>query len=137
MIQKSNNIILSIPPRHHDSARLREIVEGVALPENIIVVSSIENLLRILRQPLNGVAAAIIFDATEQELNSLLPFKDLLLRMPVILVLPNSSRETVAKGHSLRPRFVTFADSDFSDVRDVLQKMLGRINNMEVGFTRN
>ncbi len=137
MIRKSNNIILSIPPRHDDSARLREIVEGVALPENIIVVRSIENLLRILRQPLNGVAAAVIFDATEQELNSLLPFKELLLRMPVILVLPNSSREIVAKGHSLRPRFVTFADSDFSDVREVLQKMLGRINNIEAGFNQN
>jgi len=136
MIQKSNNIILSIPPRHDDSARLREIVEGVALPENIIVVRSIENLLRILRQPLNGVAAAIIFDASEQELNSLLPFKELLLRMPVILVLGNSNRETVAKGHSLRPRFVTFADSDFSDVRDVLQKMLGRMN-MEAGYSHN
>jgi len=136
MIQKSNNIILSIPPRHDDSARLREIVEGVALPENIIVVRSIENLLRILRQPLNGVAAAVIFDASEQELNSLLPFKELLLRMPVILVLGNSNRETVAKGHSLRPRFVTFADSDFSDVRDVLQKMLGRMN-MEAGYSHN
>jgi len=62
MMHKSNNIILSIPPRHDDSARLREIVESVALPENIIVVRSIENLLRILRQPLNGVAAAVIFD---------------------------------------------------------------------------
>lgn len=136
MIQKSNNIILSIPPRHDDSARLREIVECVALPENIIVVRSIENLLRILRQPLNGVAAAIIFDASEQELNSLLPFKELLLRMPVILILGNSNRETVAKGHSLRPRFVTFADSDLSDVRDVLQKMLGRMN-MEAGYSHN
>lgn len=137
MIQKSNNIILSIPPRHDDSARLREIVECVALPENIIVVRSIENLLRILRQPLNGVAAAIIFDASEQELNSLLPFKELLIRMPVILVLGNSNRETVAKGHSLRPRFVTFADSDLSDVRDVLQKMLGRMNSIEAGYSHN
>ena len=128
MAQKLNNILLSIPPRHNDSARLRDIVEGVVLPENIIVVRSIENLLRILRQPLNGVAAAVIFDSTEQELNSLLPFKELLLRTPVILVLPNNDRNTVAKGHSLRPRFVTFADSDFSDVRDVLRKMLGRIS---------
>lgn len=137
MIQKSNNIILAIPPRHHDGTRLREIVEGVALPENTIVVRSVDNLLRILKQPLNGVAAAVIFDATEHELNSLLPFKDLLLRMPVILVLPNNSREVVAKGHSLRPRFVTFADSDFSDVRDVLQKMLGRMENVDVGLSRN
>jgi len=137
MIQKSNNIILSIPPRHDDNARLREIVECVALPENIIVVRSIENLLRILRQPLNGVAAAIIFDVSEQELNSLLPFKELLLRMPVILILGNSNRETVAKGHSLRPRFVTFADSDLSDVRDVLQKMLGRMNSIEAGYSHN
>ena len=133
MIEHTNNIIVSIPPRHDDSARLREIIEGVALPENIIVVRSTENLLRILRQPLNGVAAAVIFDAAERELNSLLPFKELLLRMPVILVLSDSSTETIAKGHSLRPRFVTYADSDFSDLRDVLRKMLGRMNGMETG----
>ena len=107
------------------------------IPENIIVVRSTENLLRILRQPLNGVAAAVIFDAAEQELNSLLPFKELLLRMPVILVLSDSKSETIAKGHSLRPRFVTYADSDFSDLRDVLQKMLGRMNNHEAGYNHN
>jgi len=137
MIHHTNNIILSIPPRGDDSARLREIIEGVALPENIIVVRSTANLLRILRQPLNGVAAAVIFDAAEQELNSLLPFKELLLRMPVILVLSDSNSETIAKGHSLRPRFVTYADSDFSDLRDVLQKMLGRMNNMENGTSHH
>jgi len=32
------------------------------------------------------------------------------------------------KGHSLRPRFLTFVDSDFNDVAAVLKKMIGTLN---------
>jgi len=37
-----------------------------------------------------------------------------------ILVLPDHRRETVRVGHTLYPRFISYIDSDFSDVSSVL-----------------
>jgi len=40
---------------------------------------------------------------------------------------PDQEENTIAKGHSLRPRFVTYADSDFPDVVAALGKTLRRL----------
>ncbi|MDP3029372.1 MAG: hypothetical protein Q8O04_07735 [Deltaproteobacteria bacterium] len=37
---------------------------------------------------------------------------------------PDQEKDTIAKGHSPRPRFVTYADSDFLDVAAALGKIL-------------
>jgi hypothetical protein len=42
----------------------------------------------------------------------------------LVLVLPDEEDETIALAHGLRPRFVTYADGDYSELREVLQKML-------------
>jgi hypothetical protein len=43
----------------------------------------------------------------------------------VILVLPDHLPDMIRTGFSLQPRFMTFADSDFSEIAKVLAKMLG------------
>jgi len=43
----------------------------------------------------------------------------------LILVLPDDDMETISLGHALRPRFVTYAESDFIDISAVLGKILG------------
>ncbi|MFZ5571031.1 MAG: hypothetical protein ACOZF0_11540 [Thermodesulfobacteriota bacterium] len=127
---ENENILLLLNPEHRNGARLQKIVEGVAVNKNIIVVRSAKNLVRILRNPQHGVAATVIFESTESELRDLLPFRDLLLRTHVIVILPDHESQTIAQGHALRPRYVGYADSDFSDVRDVLHKMMGNSPSM-------
>ncbi len=125
MEMENENILLLLSSEHHSSERLQKIVEGVAVNKNIIVVRSIKNLIRILRNPQHGIAATVIFESTDADLRDLLPFRDLLLRTHVIVILPDHEQQTIAQGHALRPRYVSYADSDFSDVRDVLHKMMG------------
>jgi hypothetical protein len=43
--------------------------------------------------------------------------------MARILIIDDEYPKTIADGHVLQPRFVTFNDSDFSDVASVLKKM--------------
>jgi hypothetical protein len=40
------------------------------------------------------------------------------------LVLPNHDRLTVSRGHSLGPRFMTYADTSFDEICAVLKKMI-------------
>jgi len=44
--------------------------------------------------------------------------------MRIILILPDEDNETITMGHTLFPRFSTYADSDFKDVAAVLKKMI-------------
>jgi hypothetical protein len=82
------------------------------------------SLSRRLRQPRHNLAVAVLVAASRQELLELLSIRDLLDGIRIILVLPDRQDDTIAKGHRLYPRFLTFADSDFLDVAAVLSKML-------------
>jgi len=50
--------------------------------------------------------------------------RDFLEDVRLILILADSSAETVARGHLLRPRFLTYTDHDMSEVSSVLGKMI-------------
>ena len=70
----------------------------------------------------------IIFQPnTDTELEHLIEMQDFLEDLRLILILPDSSPETVAKGHLLRPSFLTYADHDMSKVRLVLEKMMQKV----------
>ena len=123
-MQETSNILLCTAPSHKVTTKLKDTIQSISMENKIIAVATIRDLTQILHKPLNGVDAAVIFRATRKGLLDLLNLRDALLRLPVILILPDQKNETIAKGHSLRPRFLSYMDSDFSDVRDVLQKIL-------------
>jgi hypothetical protein len=123
-LYNSSNILLYTAPSHRVAVKLQNTIQSISMENKIIVVTSMKDLSEILHKPLNRVDAAVIFRATRKGLINLLSFRDELLRLPVILILPDQKNETIANGHSLRPRFLSYMDSDFSDVRDVLQKIL-------------
>jgi hypothetical protein len=125
-MQDTSNILLYTAPSHRIGSRLKKSIQSISIDNNIIVVTKLEVLSQILHKPLNGVDAAVIFHATRKGMVDLLHFRDELLRLPVILILPDQKNETIANGHSFRPRFLSYMDSDFSDVRDVFQKILGK-----------
>ena len=127
-MQITPNILLYSQPIHSKSLRLQAIIGGIALRENIIVAQNMDQLIRILRQPLNGVVAAVLLAGTQNELLDFMPVRDLLLRIPSILILPDHEKETITRGHTLRPRFLTYADGDLSDVGDVFRKIVFKVN---------
>jgi hypothetical protein len=46
----------------------------------------------------------------------------------IVLILPDRNNETIVIGHKLRPRFLSYTDSDFIDVAVVLENMLKILN---------
>ena len=65
---------------------------------------------------------------SREDLVDLLSIRNLLDDLRVILLLPNREKETINKGHTLRPRFLTYADSNLLNVAAVLSKMLRNTN---------
>ena len=53
---------------------------------------------------------------------NILELSELLHDRRIILVLPDSEPETVSLGHILRPRFITYGDSDYMDVSAIMGK---------------
>jgi len=122
--------------------KLQGVIEGLVPKEKIEVYRTAEDLSSRLREPTYDLSVAILLAATKEDLSSLVSNKELIWNLRVILVLPDRQDDTVTKGHLLRPRFLTYADGNFSDVSTVLRHMLLRrrcppkrnSNNLETAF---
>ncbi|NQT58554.1 MAG: hypothetical protein HQ557_06185 [Bacteroidetes bacterium] len=83
---------------------------------------TIDTLSQKLRQPQGYQSIAVLLASTQEELTDILTIRNLLDDVRIILILPDRNKETISKGHSLYPRFLTYVDSDFSWVAAVLKK---------------
>jgi hypothetical protein len=110
--------------------RLLRVIEPVVTVRNIKTYRTIDSLSRGLRQRRNDDDIAILLASSKVELHylNLISSRNLLSDMKIIVILPDSNTDTVAKGHILRPRFLSYCDGDFQDVAAVLSRML---ENME------
>jgi len=115
--------------------RILQVIETVVSEGNVNIYRSIDALSRGLRQPRNDMTIALLLASSKEDLLDLLSIRDLLWDMKIILVLPNSDPDTVAKGHMLKPRFLSYCDGDFVDVAAVLSLMirnLGADRNLDL-----
>ena len=104
--------------------KLQGVIEDLVPKEKIEVYRTAEDLSSRLREPTYDLSVAVLLAATKEDLSSLISNKELIWNLRVILVLPDRQDDTVTKGHLLRPRFLTYADGNFSDVSTVLRNML-------------
>ncbi len=77
-----------------------------------------------LRRPQGELSIAVLLAGTRDDLLDILSIKNLLERTNIILILPDRDEDTINQGHTLFPRFLTYADSNFGWVNTVLKKML-------------
>ncbi len=77
-----------------------------------------------LRRPQGELSIAVLLAGTRDDLLDILSVKNLLERTRIIIILPDRNEDTISKGHTLFPRFLTYADCDFNWIKTVLEKML-------------
>ena len=106
-----------------DGKRLQQVIKSVVPVENTEIYRSIEELGKRLRLPTSDVSVFVLFTKSKTELFDLTLIKKWLLDLRILLVLPDGDKETITMGHTLFPRFLTYADSDFKDVEAVLKKL--------------
>lgn len=109
----------------------KRIVQTIltVIPEDLLEsYSSIRGLSERLLEPMGDLSIAVICISSQMEFSSLLAIKDLFKDIRIILILPDHERTTVSKGHCLKARFLSYMDSDFSDVSAVLHQMIEKMD---------
>lgn len=104
--------------------RLREILEAVVPQDHIEIHCTIDDLYERLQNPICHSKVAVIFAATKKDLSRILHLRDFLLDMKLILIMPDDNPDMMASAHTLRPRYITWSDSDFRDIAPVLRRLM-------------
>jgi hypothetical protein len=85
---------------------------------------TLEKFYRRLTLAGSSNAVTVLLLSSRQELENLVQYADLFDDQKIILVLPDHAKETVAMGHALYPRFISYSDGDLADVAGVLRKLI-------------
>lgn len=123
------NLILYTNSSNGKGKRLRQMIESTAPKEQVETFMTVNALGRKLRQPVHGVAIAVLLVESRQELLELISLKDLFKDIRIILILPDSKSETITIGHKLGPRFISYDYGNYQDVGMVLQKMVAYLKS--------
>ena len=122
------NILVYAKTKEGAGLRLQRLIETLVPREEIEIYKTIDSLSYRLRQPIFDLDIAVLLATTKEELEDILSLRDLLSDVRSVLVLPDREADTNAQGHTLSPRFITYADSDFVELAAVLSKMLENAN---------
>jgi hypothetical protein len=110
--------------------RLEKAVRAVAPENKIDICRSIEALYRIFSQRNNRPSVAVLLAADIEDLLGFVSIRTVFRNSRIILILPDQQEATVAQGHKLCPRYVSYTESDFTDVATVLAKMIESGNEL-------
>jgi len=111
-----------------DGKRLYAVLKERA-PIKLELYQTLESLVSRLHRPLIDLKIAVLMAPTRKALDDFVQLRDLLRDMRLLLILPDREPGTIAKGHKLRPRLLTYTDSDFSDVATVLNRIHNKENH--------
>ena len=122
------DLYLYADDRKKTGKRLRDSIE-VAIPwQRPKIFRSIEIFKDRLRYTRPNRVIAVLLANSRKDLLDFISIDNLLSDVRIILIVPDQNQETIALGHSLFPRYLSFADSDFTDVTAVLRKMIEAAN---------
>jgi hypothetical protein len=124
------NIIYLCPKEEDSRRKVNRIIEIMIAAEKYEVFHKVNEFENYARSSLLHQHVIILQAGNMKSLQKIAALKELLFGHRVILILPDREQETIALGHSLRPRFITYQDSDFLEMASVLYKMLQREKTM-------
>ena len=124
-------LLMYAPPASLAGERLSKTICTQNDPDPWECFGTIETLAERLRRPLGKTMTAVLCPQDQMELEELITMRHLLRDMRIILILPDSKAGTVSNGHALRPRFVSYADSNFKDVAAVMAKITETITRKQ------
>jgi hypothetical protein len=110
--------------------RLIDIIGSKARNSRIEIIQNYGALTERVRQLPKSIDLAVLMAKDYRLLSGLVALKDFFDDIPIILILPDLAKETIAKATKLYPNFFGSMDSDFSLVGEVLEKMLDSKGNL-------
>jgi len=106
-----------------NAKRLKAAVHKVIPPGRIEHFTKLDEFRDRLRTIVEPDSVAVLSAPDRGELQEMQQFRKLLTEIYVILVLPDRRKGTISLAHHLLPRFLSQKDSDFADLKVVLNRM--------------
>jgi hypothetical protein len=120
----SMSILLFFTEANDTAEHIHRVIETMSHEEPLEVYGDVEALSKRLRRPGRGPQVAVVILSSHKDLEDVITIRDLLADLATLLILPDADADTLAKAHQIRPRFLTYADSDPMVIGAVLAKML-------------
>ena len=117
------DLILYAGTKDENLKWLVRIVEELSFIGNRNICRTLDSLKKHLLRPKMDPLVSVLYTVDMKDLEDLLSIGEILSDVSNILILPDGREKTVAEAHLLRPRFLSYADSDFRDVAAVLKRM--------------
>lgn len=111
--------------------RLLRIIELILPEKEFKFYRTIDDFSQRLRQPVLKQRIVILLLNSPKELEDVLSIRELLEDAKIILIAPDTNPATLARGHILRPRFLSDGKSDFVDVAAVLGRIIRKSGRYE------
>ena len=122
--------ILYIPAENGLEQCFRALLEITIPNKEFEICRSTRELAERLGRPLSNVKVAVLFAITREEFKGILSLGDLMRDVKTILILADQDKDTIMKAHTLRPRYITWLDTDFGNVPTVLKRMVDLYDNV-------
>ena len=117
------NVLLYTDQHSESGDRLKHSIEALDTLGNLTDCASMGDLMRHFQTPEPLPETVVLQVSGTRDLQRLAPFRFRLEQVFFILILPDAEADTVACGHQLRPRFIAYQDSDFSEIEAVLKRL--------------
>jgi hypothetical protein len=101
-------------------AAIRSAAPGGTI-EHFTGLTELRDRLRSIFEPDSVMVLAAV---DRSELKKMRTFRDMLTEIFIILVLPDREKSTIHLAHQLRPRFISQIQDDFSELNQVVTKMI-------------
>ncbi|MBL7175664.1 MAG: hypothetical protein ISS66_07535 [Desulfobacteraceae bacterium] len=120
------NVLLYIPVIGEANEKIQGVIDKVSPDAKREIIETIEDLSRRLCRPVDRPTIAILAAENKEDLLNIISIRHLLSEIPIILILPDREESTTAMGYTLWPRFLTYVDSNSSELVAVLGKMFDK-----------
>ncbi len=111
-------------PGDEAGEKIQRKIETDLPEERFEIFRSIGALAVRLKEPRVKPNVALLHASSREVLLDLVSLSELLRDVRIILILPDYDPWTVARGHKLRPRFISDRDGDYSEITIVLKRLL-------------
>lgn len=126
--------LLFYPSRDdQDNKRLEAAVHAVIPESQIELFQNLDDFRERLRTPIEPDSIAVLSASNREELQRIQLLRGLLPEIYIVLVIPDRKKSTIELAHLLLPRFLSQKESDFTDLKIVLNKMYSNSQNSRDG----
>ncbi|WP_462269869.1 hypothetical protein [Desulfobacter sp.] len=89
-----------------------------------VIIFEIEDLFQQLKLKVSGETILVFLISSEEELDALLENKTRLFNIRFIILLSEDHKDWVSKALAMQPRYLGYTANDYTDVGNVLNKMI-------------